>query len=66
MWEIIGLPVAVLGIAAFLCGVWGMLSPGPDYMPISPDEEYEWLTEKMGLSHEEAEEVMYGVPRTPG
>ncbi len=57
-WEIIGLPVAFLFIAAIFISLWGMLSPGPDYMPMSPDEEYRWLTEDMGLTHEEAEEIM--------
>ena len=56
--EIILVPVAVLFIAAVFIGLWGMLSPGPDYMPMSPDEEYRMLTEQYGLTHEEAEEIM--------
>ena len=56
--QIIVMIVAGLGILAFLGAVAGMLSPGPDYMPMSPCEEYRWLTEDMGLSPEEAEEVM--------
>lgn len=56
--QIIVLVVAGLGILAFLGAVAGMLSPGPDYMPMSSDEEYRWLTEDIGLSPEEADEVM--------
>ncbi len=59
MWEIIIVPVAVLGIAAFLAAVYGLLtSDARSYMPMSPDEEYRWLTEDMGLTPDEAEEIM--------
>ena len=57
-WEIIFLPVAVLGIAAFFFAIWGWLCPGPDYMPMSPDVEHRWLTEDMGLTHDEATEIV--------
>ncbi len=56
--QIIVLTVAGLGISAFLLAVVGMLSPGPDYMPMSPDEEYQMLTDHYGLTPDEAEEVM--------
>jgi len=36
----------------------GWLCPGPDYMPMSSDKEYQWLTEDMGLSHDEAMEIV--------
>ena len=53
--------VLIVGGVAFLAvcfAVWGMLSPGPDYIPMSPDEEYRWLITDQGLSHEEAMEIM--------
>jgi hypothetical protein len=60
--QIIVLLVAGLGILAVLGAVVGMLYPGPDYMPPSPDEEYRWLTEDVGLTHDEAEDLMRGPP----
>ena len=56
--QIIVLIVAGLGILMILGAVVGMLSPGPDYMPMSSDAEYRWLTEDVGLTHDEAEEIM--------
>jgi len=61
--QIIVLIVASLGILAFLGAVVGMLCPGPDYFPMSPDEEYRWLTEDKGLSHEEALDIMKPIGR---
>jgi hypothetical protein len=58
MLEIILLPVTFLLFAAFFMAIYGWLSPGPDYMPMSPDEEYRWLIENMDLTHDEAMEVM--------
>ena len=63
-WVQIIVIIAVgLGILAFLGAVIGVLCPGPDYMPMSPDAEYQWLTEDIGLSPEEAEEVMRPIGR---
>ena len=56
--EIIVLVAAGLGILAFLLAVVGMLTDDRTYHPMSPDEEYQWLTEEHGLTPEEAEEVM--------
>lgn len=56
--QIIVIIVAGLFICAFLLAVMGMLCPGSDYIPQSPDEEYQMLTEHYGLTPEEAEEVM--------
>ena len=42
--------------------LWGLFS-SDQYTPMSYDEEYKWLTETCGLSHEEAEE--YCNMRTP-
>lgn len=59
IFEIILVSVAVLFIAAFFLGVYGMLtSDAPSYMPMSPDEEYQMLTEQYGLTDEEAADIM--------
>jgi hypothetical protein len=50
--------VTVLFFLAFFSAICGWLAPGADYMPMSPDEEYRWLTEDMGLTHDEAEDIM--------
>ena len=63
---ILGIVTAVLAavaILAFLGAAVGMCSTRGQHEPMSPDEEYRWLTEDHGLSHEEAEEVMRPMPR---
>lgn len=59
---IVLIPGSVVFLAACFA-VWGMFSPGPDYIPMSPDKEYLWLTEEHGLTHEEAEEIMRPIGR---
>ena len=49
--------LAATFIVAFLGAVAGLFQDD-GYHPMSPDEEYRWLTEEHGLTHEEAEEIM--------
>lgn len=48
--------VFLLAVALALTAM--LTDSGVRCAPMSPDEEYEWLTKSMGLSHEEAEEIM--------
>lgn len=58
IFKIIIASIAALFICAFFIAIWGLLSTDPNYIPMTPDEEYRWLTEDIGLTHEEAKEVM--------
>lgn len=50
-----------LAFPSICLALWGTFS-GRNSSRMSPDEEYRWLTEEQGLSHEEAQEYMYGPP----
>lgn len=55
--DIIVLIVAGLFLCAFVLGLVGMFTTA-DPVPMSPDEEYRWLTKANGLTHDEALDVM--------
>lgn len=61
--QIIVLIVAGLGLLTIFGAVYKTFAPGPDYFPMSPDEEYRWLTKDIGLSHEEAMEYRRPIGR---
>lgn len=60
--EIIVGVACALFILACLGAVAGLFQDS-GYHPMSPDEEYRWLTEEHELTHEEAEEIMRPIPR---
>jgi hypothetical protein len=54
----VGAIVAVILFALGCIGAIAGMCIGPgQYEPMSFDEEYWWLTEEQGLSHEEATEI---------
>lgn len=57
--QIIAIIAGSIFLLAVSLAVMGWLSDSAlHYMPMSPVEEHEWLTKEMGLSDEEAEEIM--------
>ncbi len=56
--EISVLTLAALFVLTLIGAAVGMFTENRNYIPMSPDEEYRWLCDDYGLSHEEAREVM--------
>lgn len=56
---------SIIGVVLVLICFFGAIAgifQDDGYHPMSPDEEYRWLTEEHGLTHEEAMEIVNGPP----
>ena len=61
LWQVVLVGAALFGMAGFFGLMIEGLSP-QQHVPMSPDEEREWLRDVSGLTEEEIDEIVDGPP----